>query len=138
MIPILPNNPVRNVNIARIKNNAFLSDNVYLKEYPSSFIVCPIDFLSDSFAPIISFVDAKHTQKQGMHTIENTSAAIKYPCAEDAHPLPNFKIIAIVTTLITIWINPDPTPLNAFKDTRSSFEVVITFATHCVEILTAV
>ena len=95
-------------------------------------------FLSLSFAPMISFVDAKHTQKQGIHTIENTSAAMKYPCPDETEPLPNFRIIGIVTALITIWIRPEPIPLNAFKETLSSLDVVITFTTHCVEIFTAV
>ena len=44
----------------------------------------------------------------------------------------------MVTALITIWIRPEPIPLYAFSATRSSFRAVIQFATHCVEMFTAV
>ena len=139
MIPILPNRPVRNVSIANIKNTASRSLNVYLKEATRFLIVSPIvSFFASSFLPMISFADAKHTQKQGTHTIENTSAAMKYPLLEEAEPFPKCRIIGIVTALITIWIRPEPIPLNAFKDTRSWLEAVITLAKHCVEMFTAV
>ena len=70
--------------------------------------------------------------------IEKTTADIKYPLDEEVEPPPKYKIIGIIAALITIWINPDPIPLNAFNDTRSLLLAVMQFATHCIEMLTAV
>ena len=120
MIPILPNKPVKNVNIANIKNTASRFLNVYLNEAARFFIVPPIvSFFASAFLPMISLEDAKHTQKHGTHTIENTSAAMKYPLLEEADPFPKWRIIGIATALITIWIRPEPIPLYAFRETRS-------------------